>query len=165
MTSNTNKDSVTARFDNDAILDTPKQAELSYQDTLKVIADAKQKLFDTTKWVVTLQSLILGLSFSKDTNFSQWLVSLPVFVGLMGISLNYAINAELQVHRCTLAKLRHMIGGLIYLANKDHVDYFLDKKPPSHKNYYSYYRNANAGIILAASSLSFLVILFQEAFH
>lgn len=160
-----NVESTTARIDYEDILETSKQAELSYQDTLKVIADAKQKLFETTKWVVTLQSLILGLSFSKDTNFSQWLVSLPIFVGIMGISLNYAINTELQVHRFTLAKLRNMIGGLIYLANKDHVDYFLEKKPLSHKNYYSYYRNANAGIIFTASSLSFLVILFQEALY
>lgn len=147
------------------VLDESKQAELSYQDTLKVIADAKQKLFDVTKWVVTLQSLILGVSFSKETNFSSWIIALPVFVGLMGIFLNYAISTELQVHRCTLAKLRKTIGGLIYDMNKDHVDYFLDDKQPTHKNYYTYYKNANAGIVLSASILAFVVVVFQELLH
>jgi hypothetical protein len=144
------------------VLDESRQAELCYQDTLKVIADAKQKLFDVTKWVVTLQSLILGVSFSKETSFSSWIIALPAFVGLMGLFLNYAISIELQVHRGTLAKLRKKIGGLVYDMNKDHVDYFLDDKQPTHKNYYKYYRNANAGIVSLASILAFVVVLSQE---
>jgi hypothetical protein len=92
------------------ILDVSKQAELCYQDSLKVIADAKQKLFDVTKWIVTLQSLILAASFSKEVNFSPFITVLPVFVGLMGLVLNRAISFELQVHRQTLANLRSCLA-------------------------------------------------------
>lgn len=141
-----------------------KQAELCYQDTLKVIADAKQKIFDVTKWIVTLQALVLGLAFSKTSHFSGLIVALPLFIGAMGLALNHAISTELHVHRCTLANLRRTIGGLAYEINRDHVDYFADSIEPKHKNYYRYYRNTSAGILIVASLISFLIVSIHQFF-
>ena len=122
------------------------------------IDNRKQKLFDLTKWIITLQSLVLGLSFSKETNFSPMICILPIFIGVIGLSVNFTISKELKAHRETLAKLRHKIGGLVYEMNKDQADYFLHKKKPSHHNYFFSQGLATSVIILLSSLLSILII-------
>ena len=144
------------------IIDIAKQAELCYQDTLKVIADAKQKLFDVTRWIVNLQSLILAASFSKQMEFSQFIIFLPIFVGLIGAVLNITIDYELKTHRKTLALIRKTIGGFAYEINQDQVDYFIGGKRPRHFNYFIYYKYGNIGIVILSSLLTLGLVLLQQ---
>ena len=144
------------------LMEPQKQIELCYQDTLKVIADAKQKLFDITRWIISLHALVLGAVFSKQIDFSWLVLLLPVFIGFAGLYLHHAVQTELTTHRRTLAVIRNKVGGLLYECNKDHVDYFLKQIPPRHQNYYLYYTDRTRLILMAAMVVSLLAVLGQR---
>lgn len=139
-----------------------KQYELCYQDTLKVISEAKQKLYEVTKWIVTLQTLVVGAAFSNKMDFSESLVVLPLFIGLMGVFLNKSISDELFVHRKTLANIRSEIGGVIYELNKDQVKHFLNGDKPKHVNYFFSYKISNFAIITLSSLVSICMVAFHK---
>lgn len=139
-----------------------KQYELCYQDTIKVISEAKQKVYEVTKWIVTLQTLVIGAAFSNKMNFSESLLLLPLFIGLMGAFLNKSISDELNIHRKTLADIRDKIGGVIYEVNKDQVRHFLNGDKPNHKNYFFSYNISNIAIIILSSFISSIIVLFHN---
>ena len=87
-------------------IDLNTQVSLMYNDTINCIADAKKKLFDVTRWTVTLNSGVLGIFFSIHTMYSNYLLLIPILIGIFGLMLEYSINYELNVHRKTLALLR-----------------------------------------------------------
>jgi hypothetical protein len=129
------------------VVDEERQLDWCYHDTLRVISEAKQRLFDVTRWSVTLQALVLGLVFSKDSSLSWWFLLLPVFVGGMSLALNFSLSNELHSHRKTLASIRKTVGGHLYRLNKEQVDYFADGVEPQGRNFYSAYKRSNEWIV------------------
>ncbi|ACM92624.1 hypothetical protein NAMH_1137 [Nautilia profundicola AmH] len=137
------------------------QLSLTYQDTIDRIADAKKNLFEITKWIITLNSGVLGLFFSVNKDFSIYFTLLPILIGIIGLLLEYSISYELNVHRKTLANLRKKVGGLIYDINKEQVDLMLKNKKTSHKFYYFFYKFSNFSIIIFSSIITALIIFFN----
>lgn len=138
-----------------------KQAELCYNDTVQAIAKAKQRVFDVSRLVLTLQTAIMGMVFSNQITFSVYLFILPLFVGLFGIFLQYSLNNELRAHRITLARLRKEIGGFVYRLNKDQVEYYLNNEKPSYGNYFRSYECVNYMIIALSSIVTCGVALLK----
>ena len=136
------------------------QLDISYKDTINVIAKAKDRLFEITKWIITLESGVIGLYFSIKIE-SKIFILLPIFIGIMGLILSYSIAYELNVHRNTLAKIRKEVGGFIYEMNKEQVELVLDKKDTSHKFYYIWYKTSNFLIIILSTILTTIIILLK----
>ena len=105
-----------------------KQLELMFIDVNEVILDAKTQLSQLMRWVVTLNSGIILLFFSSDFSFSDRIYLAPIFVTVCGLLLSFALMAELESHRKSLADIRHAVGDKMQELHGEFIDEYYQKK-------------------------------------
>ena len=136
----------------DVVMSRSKQLELMFIDVNEVILDAKTQLSNLMRWVVTLNSGVLLLVFSSDFRFSDNIYVAPIVITLCGIFLGFALHLELEVHRKSLADVRHAIGDKMRDMHGEFIDEYYENK----KSRQGWFRASR-------TSLEFLVMLFSGA--
>ncbi len=142
---------------NSNVVSVEKQYELMYTDAVNVSYEVKRAIFELSRWVVTLQGLVIGTSVLEDVAISSIFVAVPILIGVAGLILNIGFQKELNSHRRTLAILRKDIGGAVQQTHAEHINahYFDDRKV------FDYWRIIKSGhmvIILSATLLATLIV-------
>ena len=141
----------------DNIVSLEKQYELMYNDAVSVSYEVKRSIFELSRWVVTLQGLVIGGAVLEDVDMSSVFVTVPVLIGLAGLVLNIGFQKELNSHRKTLAILRRDIGGAVTSTHSEHINAHLYEKRVIF-DYWNIIKSGHIIIILFASLIAVLVV-------
>lgn len=133
-------------------LSTEKQFELMFLDVVSVITDRKRTLFELSKWLVTLQGLIVGFAAVKGLAIGPEFLSAPLLIGLVGLLLNVSLSTELAEHRKSLALIREKVGGEFAALHKGFIDHHLGREGVKRrKNYWGNIAVSHKLIILVST--------------
>ena len=132
-----------------------KQYELMYTDAVNVSYEVKRAIFELSRWVVTLQGLVIGAGVLEEVTLSPVFVTVPILIGFAGLLLNVGFQKELNNHRRTLAILRKDIGGAIALTHADHINAHYHNQ----RAFFDYWRIIKSGHIVIISLATLLAAL------
>ena len=138
-------------------MDADKQWELMFLDANEVLRDAKMQLSGLMRWVVGLNAGIVLLAVSDQTTFSDLLFIAPVLVTICGLALGFALMAELETHRSTLADIRRGIGGHMLELHGEFVEEYHDGKR-SVRGWFRFIRTWLETFVMAASGAAAMAI-------
>ena len=135
-----------------------KQLELMFQDAITVIADRKLRIFEVSRWMVTLQGLIVGLVATQRDLIGEVAIGMPILIGGMGLWLNRALQGELNSHRKILARIRATVGGDFLKMHRDMVGFWL-WNVPAKSAYWQRIDWNHLGIICISSLLATMAVI------
>ncbi|MEM1236877.1 MAG: hypothetical protein AAGI10_07905 [Pseudomonadota bacterium] len=139
-----------------------KQYELLYWDFVTTIADRKKTIFDLSRWIVTLQGLIVGFVAVQELRFEAVFCVVPLLIGCVGCLLLSGLNQELYIHRKNIAELQHRVGGDFLELSQEHVAAFrYEAKGPV--NYWGLIKLSHWIVIVGSSVLAFVVVLLSAS--
>ncbi|MEM9436372.1 MAG: hypothetical protein AAGA15_04970 [Pseudomonadota bacterium] len=141
-------------------LSAEKQYELLYWDFVTTIADRKKTIFDLSRWIVTLQGLIVGFVAVQELRFEAVFCVVPLLVGAVGCLLLSGLNQELFIHRKNIAELQYRVGGDFLELSQEHVRTFRDGVKGS-VNYWGLIKASHWIVILGSSVLAFGAVLIS----
>ena len=98
-----------------------KQYELLYWDFVTTIADRKKTIFDLSRWIVTLQGLIVGFVAVQDLQFEGFFFIVPLLIGAVGCLLLSGLDQELSIHRRNIARLQMRVGEDFAELSGEHI--------------------------------------------
>lgn len=141
------------------VMASDKQYELMYQDATSVLSDLKRTQFDLVRWLVSLQSLVVGVAFAAADLVVVEMTVVPALIGVAGYYLWYSIATEMYFHRVTLARIRIAVGGDFAEFHKEMIAHYLGKQHDVGVNYWRMMRASQSMIIVAATMIAVAAVV------
>lgn len=142
------------------MIDPARQYELMFDDLIRTIADRKRTIFDLSRWIVTLQGIVIATAASKEISFSAAFVIAPLLIGMIGLMLHSGLNSELSSHRHALAVLRDRVSGPFAELNADFQNAWLHAHKRTDVTYWSRITMSHRMIILGSTAVASLASIF-----
>ncbi|MEL7178440.1 MAG: hypothetical protein AAFN63_01295 [Pseudomonadota bacterium] len=139
-----------------------KQFELLYWDFVTTVSDRKKTIFDLSRWIVTLQGLVVGFVALREVEFEVYFFVVPLLIGGVGLLLLSGLQQELFSHRKTVAEIRHRVGGDFLDITSDHVSVFRDGQK-GRDNYWQVIAATHWIIIVVSTAISVLAVVLSAS--
>lgn len=133
-----------------------------YWDFVTAITDRKKAIFDLSRWIVTLQGLVVGFVSLREFEFESYFFVAPLLIGCVGLLLLWGLQQELFSHRRTVAEIRHRVGGDFLEITSDQVNVFREGKTGK-DNYWQVIAASHWIIIMVSTAVSILAVILSAS--